>query len=289
MSIAVWAKDLKIVIPFQAGGSTDQISRELRKAIENQGINSTIEYKIGAGGLNAMNYLSLSSEPALLIIGPSVLVLPILQKENVKYNLNDNIHFVGLVGIEPTYVVTNAKNNIKLIKDLDNLIPNFINYGTPGIGTSSALSADSIFSDTNKITIVNYKGGSDALQAVLKNEVHVIADSELIVGSHIVAGSLRPLAVISPFRTKTFPEVPTLREINSQKFDSVGIYRWQGVFVNSHVSKEVIDIIKSMLKDGLLRDRYSTMGFFTTPKLEENFIDRESKKINFILNKKSKQ
>jgi tripartite-type tricarboxylate transporter receptor subunit TctC len=162
-----------------------------------------------------------------------------------------------------------------------------VNYGTPGIGTSSSLSVDSIFPDPTQITVVNYKGGSESLQAVLKNEVQIIADSEVVVGSHIAAGTLYPLAVISPVRTKTFPNVPLLKDVSPKRFEEFGLYRWQGVFSNNHVSKEVLDIVKSLLADGQLRDRYSDMGFVVTPSIENNFLDTESKKINRVL-KKSK-
>jgi tripartite-type tricarboxylate transporter receptor subunit TctC len=283
---SAFAKDLKIVIPFPPGGSTDQISRELHKSLESRGINAIIEYKVGAGGLIAMNHIASSTEPTLLVNGPPVLVLPVLQKENVRYAVGENIHFQGLVGIEPTYVVTSTRNDFKSLKEIDNLTKTgFVNYGTPGIGTSSALSVDSIFSDTSKVTVVNYKGGADALQAVLKNEIHLIADSEPVVGSHISAGTLRPLAVISPSRTKSYPDVPTLRELNTQQFDSIGMYRWQGVFSNNHVSKEVLDVVRSLLKEGQLRDRFTAMGFVLPNRVEDNFMERESKKVQRILKK----
>jgi len=285
---SVYANNLRIVIPFPPGGSTDQISREFHRALASQGVNAIIEYKIGAGGLIAMNHIASSNDPALLVNGPPILVLPILQKDNVKFNLGENIHFQGLVGIEPTYIVTNTKNSIKSISDLEQMTKiKIVNYGTPGIGTSSSLSVDSIFPDPAQITVVNYKGGSESLQAVLKNEVQIIADSEVVVGSHIAAGTLYPLAVISPVRTKTFPNVPLLKDVSPKRFEEFGLYRWQGVFSNNHVSKEVLDIVKSLLADGQLRDRYSDMGFVVTPSIENNFLDTESKKINRVL-KKSK-
>lgn len=107
------------------------------------------------------------------------------------------------------------------------------------------------------------------------------------MGSHIAAGTLHSLAVISPVRTKAFPNVPLLKDASPKRFEEFGLYRWQGVFSNNHVSKEVLDIVKSLLADGPLRDRYSDMGFVVTPSIENNFLDTESKKVNRVL-KKSK-
>jgi len=284
LSTLIWAKDLKIVIPFPAGGTTDQVSRELQKVLQLQGIDVVVEYKVGASGIIAMNHLATSKEPILLVGGPPVLILPILQKDDIKYSLGNNMHLVGMVGIEPTYVVTNVKSNIKSIKDLDDISKTgLVNYGTHGSGTSSALSVDSIFSDSSKVTSVHYKGGAGTLQAILKNEVHIIAASASELGNFITAGTLHPLAVISPSRNTLLLGVPTLRELNPQKFDSVGMYRWLGIFANSQVSKEVIDIVTSLLKENTLRNKYSAMGFIPISESDEEFIINEHKKIQRIL------
>jgi len=284
ISTLIWSNDLKIVVPFSAGGTTDLASRELQKVLQLNGINSSIEYKVGASGIIAMNYLATSTKPILLINGPPILTLPILQKDDVKYNLETNMHLVGVIGVEPTYVVTNVKSNIKSINDLDNIAETgLVNYGTPGRGTSSALLVNSIFSNSSKVVSIHYKGSGDAVQAVLKNEVHAIAASQSELGNFITSGALRPLAVISPLRSKAFPEVPTLRELNPQKFDSLGMYRWLGIFANSHVSNEVINMVKTLLKEQALTDRYSAMGFILTTESDKQFLINEHRKAQRVL------
>lgn len=277
------AKDLKIIVSFAAGGSTDIVSRELQKSLEQVGIKSVIEYKLGAGGLIGLNYLASNTEPSILINGPAALILPYLQKDNVKYNLGKDVHFLDLIGIEPIFVVTNTKNeHINTINDLNVFAKtNFVNFGSPGVGTSSSLLARAIFDDLTNVTVINYKGGAEVLQGVLRNEIQVMTDPESVLRNFIGSNKLKPLAVVSPTRISSYQNVPTLRELNTQKFDSVGLYRWQGIFFNNAVSKEVLDIIKKLLKESPLKNQYSQMGYISVT--DETFLNKESKKIDQLL------
>jgi tripartite-type tricarboxylate transporter receptor subunit TctC len=276
MSTIALAYDIKIIVPFPAGGSTDQVTRMLQQHLTSKGIKSILEYKPGAGGLIASNYAANSKEPIIFVNGSAVLTHTITNKDNVQYELGKNLKFVGLIGIEPIILVTNENSKILNFSDIEKM--DYVTYGTSGAGTSSYLMSASIFENLEKVSIVHYKGGAQSVIDVLSNNVNLIVESESVLSQHIKDKKLRPLAVISPVRLTNFPNIPTLSELSPKVFSSNGVYRFQGVYANSLVDQNILKEIEKIISTGQLRKEYDQMGLIPTKLSNDEFIKSELEK-----------
>ncbi len=91
---------------------------------------------------------------------------------------------------------------------------------TPPIGTTPQLEAEVLKSRTGlkNLETVVFKGGGDALQALLSNTVQLSSGSLPPAAPHIKAGTLRCLAVTGDTRWPDMPDVPTMVEEGFKDF-----------------------------------------------------------------------
>ena len=89
-----------------------------------------------------------------------------------------------------------------------------------------------------KFTHVPYKGSGPAVQDVIGGQVDMMFDTALVVGPHVQAGKLRPIAVTSSRRLESLPDVPTIAEAGEKGFD---MGSWQAVFAPAGTPKPIVD------------------------------------------------
>lgn len=69
-------------------------------------------------------------------------------------------------------------------------------------------------------------------------QVDMMFDTALVVGPHIQAGKLRPIAVTSSKRLESLPDVPTIAESGEKGFD---MGSWQAVFAPAGTPEAIVD------------------------------------------------
>jgi tripartite-type tricarboxylate transporter receptor subunit TctC len=84
------------------------------------------------------------------------------------------------------------------------------NYGSAGVGTVFHLTGQ-LFNQLSGLSLqhVPYRGGGPTVTALLAGEVPLAFETMLSLQPHVRAGSLRALAITSPRRSTTMPEIPT--------------------------------------------------------------------------------
>ena len=210
-------KPIRLICPWPAGGSSDQVMRSLAdsagKALGGQII---IDNKAGASGMLGPNEL-VSAKPdgytlSQLTIG--VVRLPHMQKMLFD-PLKDFTYIVSLTGYTFGLVVK-ADSPIKSIKELVEYAkanPEKFSYGSTGNGTTPHLAMEEFASKAGvKLQHVPFKGSADGLQALLGG--HIMAHSDATGWApQVEAGALRLLATYGSKRTQRWPNVPTLNDL----------------------------------------------------------------------------
>ena len=167
-----------------------------------------------------------------------------LFKGQLNYDLLKDLAPVTEVASAAHVMVVNpklpAKNVTEFIK-LAKSRPGDINYSSAGVGTSAFLAAE-LFSGRAGIdlTHVPYKGGADALQAVVSGEVQLMFPAYGGSGALIQAGKMRALAVTSVKRNPLLPDTPTVSESGLPGFQA-GTF-W-GVLVPAKTPRPIIDTL----------------------------------------------
>ena len=279
-------KPVKILVTNPPGGSSDLMARILGQKLGDIWKQSVvIENRAGAAGLIGMTYVA--SQPPdgyTLLFGAqgSTIVTPLLSK--VPYDMEKDFTPLSLVATGPSILMVNANSPYKTVQDLINAAkakPNSINYGSGGVGTAAHLGAEMFNSYANIKTVhVPYKGGISAINDLAADQIQFQFTDAAPVIPFIKSGKLRPLAVTTPKRFSSMPDVPTFVESGLPMF--IAVNSW-GVFMSSGASPALItqlqaDIRKALSNPDLIK-RFAELGFDaqnTSPEEFKAFLAAEN-------------
>lgn len=240
-------KPVTIVVPYNAGGDADQSARNLgntAQTILKQPI--VVLNKSGASGAIGSQYVKDAAPDGytlLLARVGSQAVLPAM-KNDLSYKWND-FTFIGLLELNPVVCVVNSESPYKTFDDLTKAIvaqPGKLNYSTSGPGTilnfASQIILQSLKLKPDAAVNVSYKGGSEAVVAVLAKEVDFSCGNLTSALTQISSGKLRALVVTTPDRVKEIPNVPTAKEVGMPQLEA--IVGWSALYGPPKLPTEVV-------------------------------------------------
>jgi len=127
--------------------------------------------------------------------------------------------------------------------------PGKLNYGSSGTGSGSHMPAELLKLSTGiDIVHVPYKGGGEALNALLSGEVMIEFNGILSALSFIKSGRVRVLAVSSTKRTTMLPEVPTLAEAGVPGYEAD---LWFGVLARARTPDAIVAALNAAMNAAL--------------------------------------
>jgi tripartite-type tricarboxylate transporter receptor subunit TctC len=225
-------KTVRIIVPFPAGGSADLLPRYIGESLQKQwGQPVIVDNRPGAAG-NIGAAAVFQAEPdgyTLLSAPPPPLVINRLLYPKLPY---DSTQFVpmSVIAAIPNVLLVHPKvgaNSVAELVSLAKTNPGKLNYASQGSGATSHLTAELFKSMAGglQITHVPYKGSAPALADLLGGQVDMMFDNLGVSLPHVKSGKLRALAVASPRRYRSLPDVPALAE-TLPGFESVA---WFGI------------------------------------------------------------
>ncbi len=210
---------VKIVVPFPAGGTADVMPRIIADWLSRKwGQSVIIENRTGAGG-NIGAEVVAKSDPdgyTLLSAPPPPLVI----NQNLYPHLDfDPLQFVPIVviGRVPNALVVNpskiAADNVKDFIAYAQANAGKLTDATQGNGTTSHLTSELFQMMANvKLQNVPYRGSAPALNDLVAGSVDAMFDNLGVSLQLVKAGRLKLLAVASPKRVPSLPDVPAIAE-----------------------------------------------------------------------------
>ncbi|MFZ4758710.1 MAG: tripartite tricarboxylate transporter substrate binding protein [Burkholderiaceae bacterium] len=241
---AAWPqRTLKIVVPYAAGASTDNVARRLAVTLsERFGQGVVVENRTGAAGAIGTTYVM--REPpdghTLLAHGPEFMMVPQLAK-TPPYE-PDDLTPVGAVVFAPLGIVVNASSPYRTIQDLvaaAKASPGKISYGSGGEGTTPHLGSEQ-FARVAGVQLyhVPYKGAADAVVGLLGGQIDMQVVTPTTALPHLKSGRLRMVAISGDQRIRILPEVPTFAESGLK---GVGITNWIGFWAPKGTPAPVLE------------------------------------------------
>ena len=261
-------KPITYVVPFAPGGNTDTLARIIGPKLSTAlGQPVVVENKPGAGGNIGSDFVAKAKPDGYTILGGTISshAINASMYPNMPYDPIKNFEPITVLGQAPLLLVVPADSPYKTVKDLLDAAkakPGALSFASAGNGTSPHLAGELLKSSAKiQATHVPYKGSGPAVTDILAGHVQFMFDTALIVGGHIKAGKLRPLAVTSSKRTSLFPDVPTLAEAGVPGYE---IGSWQAVYAPAGTPKPIVErlnaeIVKA-LKSPDVAERFGALG-----------------------------
>lgn len=245
---------VKIVVPYSAGGTADNLGRltadHLTNALKQPFI---VDNKGGAGGtLGSMQVAKAAPDGYSLVVSGigSHVIAPILLGSSMN-PMKDFTH-IALLGGPPSALVINADLPVKDLKGFIayvNAAPKGLSWGSPGLGTHAQLIGE-LFAVGNKLNLVHisYKGAGPAVMDLLGGQIQAGFMTLRSAASHIQSGKLRVLAITSTKRLKDYPNVPTFAELGYPKLTAI---TWFSLSAPAGLPKSIVNKLNLEVRNGL--------------------------------------
>jgi tripartite-type tricarboxylate transporter receptor subunit TctC len=260
-------KPIRMVVPFPPGAASDFLARAVgQKLNELYGQQIVIDNRPGAGGIVGSTLISKAAPDGytLGMVGQPHLVNALLQKEP-PYRPLEDIACVTEVASLPNVLVIAPNLPVKSVSDLIALAkakPGQLNFGSAGIGSSSHIAGEA-FKAAAGIDVVHvpFKLLSDIFTEMLAGRVHLYVFPLPAVMPMLKDGKLHPLAVGTPKRTPSLPDVPTISESGLPGFQTES---WFGVVAPARTPRTIVmqlnRDIANILKTPDIKERFLRQG-----------------------------
>ena len=283
-------RPVKIVVANTPGGPSDLVARMVAAALqESTGKTFIIENRGGAGSNIGMGYAA-RSEPdgyTLLLVTNAFSINPTLYT-SIPYDPAKDFVGVSELASSPNTFVVRSELPAKTMKEFIALArksPDKFNVSTPPIGTSPQLQASvlRVIEKLPNLEEVVFKGGGDALQALLSGTVQLSSGSLAPAAPHIKAGTLRCLAVSAENRWPDLPDVPTMQELGYKDF----VFPTDcALMAPAKVPPEDIKWLETEIHKVLvtpeMKDKLYKAGFLVVPKGADAMWKRVNKEIGMF-------
>ena len=211
------SKPLKLVVPYAAGGSTDQLARAIAEPLGRAlGQPVVVENKPGGNTIIGADAVAKSAPDGYTLFmgsSASLAVNPLLYSK-LPYDPVADFAGVSMLAASPLVMVVPASlpvTNVKEFVELAKRKPDAINFASVGNGNPLHLAGELFKVATGiEMTHVPYNGSAPALTALMGNQVQVMFDVVLTSNPHIQSGKLRALALTGTNRLALLPNVPTI-------------------------------------------------------------------------------
>jgi tripartite-type tricarboxylate transporter receptor subunit TctC len=221
------AKPIRLMVPFPPGGSTDIVARIVAQKLSTQlGQGVVIENRGGAGGtLGTAVVAKAPADGYMLTVGTTsthVVAPSVFQK--LEYDPVKDFQPISLMAVTPYLLVVNPNVQAKSLKELVELMrsqPGKMNYASAGVGSTTHLAMEMLKGASHTYALhIPYNGNGPAGTAVIAGQVEILFGSLPAVLPHAKSGRVRALAVGTPKRSPSLPDVPTVAESGYPGFDA---------------------------------------------------------------------
>ncbi|NYT60496.1 tripartite tricarboxylate transporter substrate binding protein [Alcaligenaceae bacterium] len=252
---AAWPeRAVQWVIPYPAGGGSDVIGRLVAASMEKSlGQTIVVENKPGAATIIGATYIQ-QAQPDGYVFGTAdsgTLAFNPSLYSSLQYD-PDQFTYIGGLARFPLMLAVNESSPFKTVQDVIDAArekPATLTSASAGAGSPHHLALEMFKQRADvKITHVPYKGAAPALQDLLGGQVSVGFVDSAAAASNIKAGKLRVLAVATPERLATLPDVPTMAQAGVPDFTA---YAWQGLVGPAGLPADVLNKLSTDLQAAL--------------------------------------
>ncbi|QKF83417.1 Bug family tripartite tricarboxylate transporter substrate binding protein [Halarcobacter ebronensis] len=276
MSVSILASDIKrpeCVAPAKPGGGFDLTCRVVQTGLKDQ-FDRLIKVTFMPGGIGAVAINQFNTtrtdDPNAIVAFSSGSLLNIATGKYGKWTEND-VKFLATAGADFGAVVVKTNSKYKTLDELMTDLKKDESSVVVGAGGSvgsqdwmkGALLFKSINKDPKKMRYVAYDGGGDAIAGLLGGSIDVYMGDVGEMSSHLDAGTMRILAVLSTERLpEPFSKYPTAIE---QGYDA----EWtilRGYYMGKNVSEEAyntwVSAFEKAYKDPEFKKLQEEKGLF---------------------------
>jgi tripartite-type tricarboxylate transporter receptor subunit TctC len=266
---AEWPADrsIRVLVGFGPGGGTDIVTRIIAQPLSEL-LHQTIvvENKPGAGGSLASDLVAKAAKDgytaSMISTGHTVSAVMI---KSIRYDAVKDFAAVAMVANSAFVIVARKDfpaNDIKGLVALAKASPGKLNFASVGVGSTQHFAGELLRQRTGiDVKHIPYRGTPGVLAALLAKQVDYAVELAHAVRGQVQAGELKILAVGTPARWPTIPNVPTVAESGVPGYAVTGWYGW---VYPAGTPQAIVDKTNAALRQVLgrpeIRDQLAKVG-----------------------------
>ena len=266
------AHPVRLIVPFPAGGITDLSGRLIAQGLQEKFKQPfVVENKPGANGVIGFHELMKAPADGYTLMMGTVgsVVINIVIDPHPPFDPLHDLMPIANAAEYATALVVNKSMPVNSVKDFvayAKAHPGKLTFGSTGVGALDYTAAQLLMKDAGiKMLHVPFKGGPEALNSLMGGTIDSIVEVFPVVMGQIRGHTIKGLAVTSPYRQPTLPDLPTFKEAG---FPGVMLTGWLGLYgppkmpenIRQMLGKAVVDIVKQPA----MAQRFRAIGFEPT-------------------------
>jgi tripartite-type tricarboxylate transporter receptor subunit TctC len=248
------SKPIRLVVPFPAGGSVDMVARMVGKKLsENMGQPVVVDNRAGASGNIGMDFVAKSAADGYtLLMASAALTANAHLYSKMSFDPLKDLQPVIRVADQPNVLVVNPSLGVKSVQELIALAkqkPGKLTFGSAGLGAAQQIAAEIFMMKTGtRMMHVPYKGGAPALADLVGGQIDLMFETSPTATPFVASGKLVGLAVTTPKRVSTLPNLPTVAEAGVPGYEA---YTWLGVVAPAGTPRDVVAKLNAEIKKAM--------------------------------------
>jgi tripartite-type tricarboxylate transporter receptor subunit TctC len=237
-------KPIRIIVPAQAGGAADVVARKMGARLTDVWKQSVVvDNRIGVVGAELA--LQSPADGHTLLFSPDSLIMREAVYRNLPYRTLRDFQPVTLAVVQPNVLLAPVGLPIKSVPELITAArakPGQYLYGSAGNGTAQHMAGE-LFKLLARVDLVHvpYKGVPQSITDLIGGRVQLAFGSPVTALPHVRENRLRLLAVTTPRRLASLPDVPTIAEGGVAGYDFTG---WLALFAPRGTPAGTVRIIQ---------------------------------------------
>jgi tripartite-type tricarboxylate transporter receptor subunit TctC len=244
------SRTVTIIVPYPAGGPTDQVARVLAQALSDKLKQNFIVEDVSGGGTTIATNRVAKATPdgyTLLIHNLQISANVALYK-NLPFDTEKDLTPVMFINHNPLLLVGRKTLEANTLTELLALMKKqTLKAATPGVGATGHL-ATSLLAQEAKVAIdlIPYRGAAPALQDILGSHVDLFFATPQSVLKQVAAGTMKAYGITSSEKSPDFPTAESFVKIFGPKLE---ILYWHALFVPTGTPEAVIDKLNATLQE----------------------------------------
>ena len=279
---------VRLIVGYSAGGPVDQGARLFAPALSKElGMSVVVENKPGANATLAGSEVVRAKPDGMTLwfaASPTITISPNVMSKMAFDPAKDLTPIAPILSYYNVLVV----NNNEPYKTVPELVayakanPGKLSYGSAGVGGSNHLGAALLAKRSGiEMNHIPYKGNAPAMTDVIGGQLNMMLDIISTASTYINSGKVRALAVTSPQRNASLPDVPTFAESGIEGLKGFDVGGWYGVYGPKGMAPELVAKLNKAINAALaqpdLAKRLKELGYDEWTGDPQKLADRAAK------------
>lgn len=265
-------KEVRWIIPWNAGGSNDIMARYLQPLMAEQGVSMVIENLPGGTGAVGMGEVATSPADGYTIGNGTSSTLAIIAQDQAPLENSDFTNVIR-VSVDPLILVVPGDSEYDTLEEFLAHMqerPGEVTIGTPGANNLNHIFAAMTARGADvEYRHVPFPGGSRVIAELMGNQIEagVLKPSETI--EQIKAGDIKAIGAFSNERLDILPDVPTFEEAGIDVFPYGPVVQMAYIQAPANLDPEVEETLADAFEAALTSEEFTQFaeqnGFVIDP------------------------